>query len=103
MLPVASLLKAHLDVDASDSVSDICRKVEAGVAAIESDAEDIVSAILWLFDISGEKNPKVARWIELDAAVRRQRTIDALKGFILRLSRRQPLIVLFGGSPVDGC
>jgi tetratricopeptide (TPR) repeat protein len=93
-LSVASLLKAHLGVDANDSVSNICQKVEAGIAAIESDAEDIVSAILWLFDISGE-NPRVSRWIDLDPAVRRQRTIDALKRFILQLSKLRPLIVLF--------
>jgi class 3 adenylate cyclase len=93
-LPVVAMLKAYLGVDASDSVRDIRRKVEEGVAAVESDIADIVSAIIWLFDIAAE-NPEAAQWADLDAAARRQRTIDAIKRFILRLSNIHPLIVLF--------
>lgn len=64
------------------------------MGAVDEDTGDIATAILWLLDIPDEASEPSA-WIDLDAAVRRQRTINAINRLILRLSRVQPLIILF--------
>jgi class 3 adenylate cyclase len=93
-LPIVSLLKTYLAVNATDGVSDIRKKVEEGVRAWDEDVASIITAILWLFDIP-EEHPEASEWAALDPAIRRQRTIDAIKRFVLLLSQVQPVIILF--------
>jgi class 3 adenylate cyclase len=92
-LPIASLLRAYLGIQGSDSMNDVRNKAIEGLAALNEDDADTVSAVLSLLDIQ-QQNPNEAVWIELDPAVRRQKTIDALRTLILKLSTIQPLILL---------
>jgi class 3 adenylate cyclase/tetratricopeptide (TPR) repeat protein len=96
-LPIASLLKSYFSIDTRDSVADVRHKVRTGVTSIGEDNPDVVAAILWLLDIQ-EENQGSSEWIELHPAVRRLRTIDAIKRFLLKLSNARPLILLIEDS-----
>jgi class 3 adenylate cyclase/tetratricopeptide (TPR) repeat protein len=89
-LPVTALLKGYFHLAASDTVEQVRGKVHAGLAGL--DEADTAPAILWLLDIQPTDDD---RWNALDARVRRQRTIDALRRLLLRQSQAEPLLVVF--------
>ncbi|HWX86852.1 MAG TPA: AAA family ATPase, partial [Solirubrobacteraceae bacterium] len=91
-LPVAALLKGYFHLAATDTVEQVRGKVHSGLAGLDESLADTAPAILWLLDIeSGDDEG----WNVLDAPVRRQRTIDALRRLLLRQSQIQPLLVVF--------
>lgn len=92
-LPVASVLRALFGIQDTDSTGNVRDKIVQGLGLLGEGNADILSAILWLLDIQ-QKDPEGAAWIELDPAVRRQRTIDAIKRLMLKLSNVRPLILL---------
>jgi class 3 adenylate cyclase/tetratricopeptide (TPR) repeat protein len=92
-LPVASVLRAFFDIQDTDNIGNVRDKIVQGLAFLGDENADMHSAILWLLDIQ-QQDSEGAAWIELDPAVRRQRTIDAIKRLMLELSKLYPLILL---------
>jgi class 3 adenylate cyclase/tetratricopeptide (TPR) repeat protein len=92
-LPVASALRALFSIQDTDSIVNVRDKVVHGLGLLGEGTVEILSAVLWLLDIQQEDREGVA-WMELDPAVRRQRTIDSIKRLMVKLSNVQPLILL---------
>jgi class 3 adenylate cyclase/tetratricopeptide (TPR) repeat protein len=91
-LPMAAILRALFRIQETDSVADVGEKIIHGLGLLGESGE-IVSAVFWLLDIQ-QKSPEGTEWMELDPAVRRQKTIDSIKRLMLKLSNDNPLILL---------
>ena len=90
-LPVIELLKTYFKIADSDAVSAMRNKVVERVLDLDRALAPDLTALLALLDIPVEE----ASWQALDSALRRQRTLDALKRLFLRESQRQPVIWAF--------
>jgi predicted ATPase len=90
-LPVIELLKGYFRVDERDTRRDIRGKITGRVLALDRALEEALPALLALLD-GGEHD---AQWQNLEPSLRRQRTIDAVKGLLLREAQVQPLFLLF--------
>jgi class 3 adenylate cyclase/tetratricopeptide (TPR) repeat protein len=90
-LPIISLLKSYFDLKASDAGSEIKNRVTEALGELDPKLDDIVPAILWLLDVPecGED------WDGLDPLIKRQRTFGAVKRLLLRVSKVQPLLLVF--------
>ena len=92
-LPVASALRTLFDIQDTDSIANVRDKIVQGLGSLGEGNAEILSAVLWLLDIQQEDREGAA-WMELNPAVRRQRTIDSIKRLMLKLSNIHPLILL---------
>src|SRR5262245_20200256 len=90
-LPVISLLKRYFKIDDRDNTTAMREKVCNAVLGLDQALASDLPALLRLLDIPTEE----PSWDALDAAERRQRTLDALKRLVLRESLRQPVILAF--------
>jgi class 3 adenylate cyclase/tetratricopeptide (TPR) repeat protein len=90
-LPVIDLLKGYFKIQARDDLREIREKVTGKLLAMDRALEPILTALLALLDVPVD-DPV---WQALDPAQRRQRTLDAVKGLLLREAREQPLLVIF--------
>jgi class 3 adenylate cyclase len=90
-LPVVELLKSYFRIDERDTRRDIREKITGRVLALDRALEPALPALLALLD-GGEPD---AQWQDLDPSLRGQRTIDAVKGLLLREAQVQPLLLLF--------
>ena len=89
-LPITDLLKGYFQLAARDGAREIHAKVQAGLRTLDPALEPDLPALLALLDVSADD----ARWQALDPAVRRQRTLDAVRALLLRESQRQPLLLV---------
>ena len=90
-LPVVDLLKGYFKIQARDDLREIREKVTGKLLALDRALEPILTALLALLDVPVDD----PAWQTLDPAQRRQRTLDAVKGLLLREAREQPLLVIF--------
>jgi tetratricopeptide (TPR) repeat protein len=90
-LPVIDLLKAYFKVHDRDTQRDVREKVTGKLLTLDKTLEPALPALLALLDVPAEDQ----QWQNLDPSQRRQRTLDAVKGLLLRESRLQPLILVF--------
>jgi class 3 adenylate cyclase/tetratricopeptide (TPR) repeat protein len=90
-LPVAELLRAYFQIEAGDGIRKITEKVTGKLLSLDRALEVVLPPLLWLLDIPFEDKA----WARLDAAQRRQQTLDGIKRLLLRESQAQPLIVVF--------
>jgi hypothetical protein len=90
-LPVIDLLHAYFAIEAGDDARKRREKVTGRVLALERTLEDTLPYVFALLGI-GEGDEIVT---QMDAQVRRRRTLEAIKRILLRESLNQPLMVIF--------
>src|SRR5215813_12407781 len=90
-MPVVDLLSRYFDIGAEDEGRKRREKVAGKIAILDRALED---ALPYLYGLLGliEGNDPLAG---MDAPIRRQRTLEALKRVLLRESLNQPLMVIF--------
>jgi tetratricopeptide (TPR) repeat protein len=90
-LPVLELLRGYFGLADADDAAARREKVRATLTALEPPLED---TLLYLFGLIGivEDPDLLAR---MDARIRRQRTLEAIKQILLGDSLKQPLVVVF--------
>jgi class 3 adenylate cyclase/tetratricopeptide (TPR) repeat protein len=89
-LPVMDLLKAYFHIEGRDDTRTIREKVTGKVLSLDRALEPSLSALLSLLEVPVEDDA----WGRLDPPQRRQRTLDAVKRLLLRVSQVQPLMLL---------
>ena len=90
-LPITELLKGYLQIALEDDEQIRREKVAGKVVALDRSLEDTLPYIFFLLGIPDPDSSLQ----QMDAAIRRQRTFDAIKRLLLRESLSQPLIVIF--------
>jgi class 3 adenylate cyclase len=90
-LPVIELLNNYFEVEAEDEARKRREKITGKVLTLDRTLED---ALPYLFALLGVEET-VGTLAQMDAQVRRRRTLDAIKRILLRESLDQPLIVVF--------
>jgi class 3 adenylate cyclase/tetratricopeptide (TPR) repeat protein len=90
-LPVIELLRGYFGIDGRDDARRIREKVMGRVLALAPALGPAVPALLALLDVPVDE----PSWQALDPPQRRQRTLDAVRGLLLRESEVQPLLVVF--------
>jgi tetratricopeptide (TPR) repeat protein len=89
-LPIIDLLKAYFRIEERDETRAIREKVTGKVLSLDRALEPALSALLALLDVPVDD----AAWTRLDPSQRRQRTVEAVKGLLLRESQVQPLLLI---------
>jgi len=90
-LPVSELLRSYFQIEPRDDTRKIREKVTGKLLSLDRALEAALPALLALLDVPvGDES-----WTGLDPPQRRQRTLDAVKGLLLRESHVQPLVVIF--------
>jgi predicted ATPase len=90
-LPVIDLLKGYFKVHDRDDLREIREKVTGKLITLDESLKPTLPALLALLDLTVD-DPV---WQTLDPGQRRQRTLDAVKGLLLREAREQPLVLIF--------
>ena len=90
-LPVIDLLKTYFQVADRDDARTIRAKVTGHVLTLDESLRDTIPALLALLDAL----PADSAFSSLDPALRRQRTLDALKRLLLRESQVRPVLAVF--------
>jgi class 3 adenylate cyclase/tetratricopeptide (TPR) repeat protein len=90
-LPVRDLLKAYFQLDDRDDGRKMREKLTGKLLTLDAALGPTLPAFLALLDVSVEDR----RWQDLDPVQRRQRTLEAIKGLLLRESQVQPLLLVF--------
>jgi predicted ATPase len=90
-LPLIDLLHAYFGIEARDDSRKRREKVTGRVVALDRSLEDSLPYLLALLSIV-EGNDALA---QMDAQVKKRRTLEAIKRILLRESLNQPLMVLF--------
>jgi len=90
-LPVIDLLHAYFAIEGGDDARKRREKVTGRVLALERTLEDTLPYVFALLGV-GDGSEILA---QMDAQVRRRRTLDALKRILVRESLNQPLMVIF--------
>jgi len=89
--PVIELLRGYFAIEPRDDARTIREKLTGRLLSLDRALEASLPAMLSLLDVPVDDE----RWERLDPLQRRQRTLDAVAGVLLRESRRQPLVVVF--------
>jgi class 3 adenylate cyclase/tetratricopeptide (TPR) repeat protein len=89
-LPVIDLLRAYFRIDEGDDARTVREKLIGRLLALDETLRPTLAAFEALLDIPVED----AEWTPLDLAARQQRTLEAVKGLLLRESRVQPLLLV---------
>jgi class 3 adenylate cyclase/tetratricopeptide (TPR) repeat protein len=90
-LPMIDLLKGYFKIAEQDDMRAVRAKVTGNVLTLDEGLKDNVPPLLWVLDAL----PKDHEFMGLDVAVRRTRTLEAVKRVLLRESRTQPLLLVF--------
>jgi predicted ATPase len=90
-LPVLELLHRYFSITEADDTGSRCDKVRAALTMLDPALEDTLPYLFGLLGIVEGPDPHA----QMDARIRRQRTLDAIKRIILRDSLRQPVVVIF--------
>jgi class 3 adenylate cyclase/tetratricopeptide (TPR) repeat protein len=89
--PVRDLLKAYFQIEDRDEGRRIREKVTGKLLTLDVAFGSSLSAFLTLLEVPVED----LVWQGLDPPQRRQRTLEAIKGLLLRESQVQPLLLVF--------
>src|SRR5215469_14455893 len=90
-LPVIDLLHSYFRIAPEDDKRTRREKVNGKVLTLDRKLEDALPYLLGLLGLTEGDDP-LAR---MDASIRRQRTLEAVKRILLRESLNQPLMVVF--------
>ena len=75
----------------SSTVHDVRLRFAEKIRALDRALEDVIPAIQWLLDVEMEGSV----WMTMDAAVRRQRVLDAMKRLLVREAQARPVVLIF--------
>ncbi len=89
--PVIDLLRTYFDVEDRDDTRRVREKVTGKLLTLDEELKPALPALLALLDVPVED----AAWEALEPSQRRRRTLEAVKGLLLRESQVQPLVVVF--------
>jgi predicted ATPase/class 3 adenylate cyclase len=89
--PVLDLLKRYCHIEDSDDTRTIQAKVTGQVLTLDATLQETLPGLLALLSALPEDSP----FLKLDPAQRRRRTLEGLKGVLLRESQVQPLLLVF--------
>jgi len=89
-LPIIDLMRGYFGVAAADDERARREKVTGKLLALDRSLEDALPFVFALLGISGAESAMDG----MNAAVRRQRTHDAIKRILMRESLNQPLMVM---------
>src|SRR5262245_56199605 len=90
-LPVIDLLKSYFKIHDRDDLRGIRQKVTGKLLTLDEALKPTLPALLALLDVTVDD----PTWQALDPAPRRQRTLEAVKGLLLREAGEQPLLLIF--------
>ena len=90
-LPVLELLRGYFCIQDADEPPTRREKVRTTLSALDPALSDTLPYLLGLLGI--QDAPDLLA--QMDAQIRRRRTLDALKRILLRESFKQPLVVIF--------
>ncbi|MFQ5773158.1 MAG: adenylate/guanylate cyclase domain-containing protein [Kiloniellaceae bacterium] len=90
-LPVIDLLKAYFRIDTRDDIRRIREKVTGKLLTLDENLRSALAALLVLMDVPVDEQD----WRALQPPQRRRRTLDAVKGLLLRESQVQPVVLVF--------
>src|SRR5208282_250736 len=90
-LPLIDLLKNYFEITPDDDARRRREKIGGKILILDRALEDTLPYLFTLLEVS-ESGDAVA---QMDAEVRRRRTLDAIKRLLLRESLKQPLILIF--------
>jgi hypothetical protein len=90
-LPVLELLHGYFSITEADDAALRRDKVRAALTVLDPALEDTLPYLSGLLGIVEGPDPHV----QMDARIKRRRTLDAIKRIILRDSLRQPVVVIF--------
>jgi tetratricopeptide (TPR) repeat protein len=89
-LPVRDLLKTYFQIEDRDDGRKIREKLTGKLLTLDAALGPTLPAFLTLLDVPVEDR----HWQDLDPTQRRQRTLEAIKGLLLRESQVQPLLLV---------
>jgi len=89
-LPVIDLLHGYFDIHAEDDARKRREKVTGKVMTLDRALEDTLPYLFTLLGLVEGEDPLA----QLDAQLRRRRTLEAIKRLVLRESVQQPVLVL---------
>ncbi len=90
-LPVTDLLHSYFDIKLEDDSRKRREKVAGKIAILDRSLEDTLPYLFALLGIVEAMDPLA----QMDADIRKRRTLDAIKRILLRESLNHPLIVMF--------
>jgi len=90
-LPVIDLLKRYFKIEDRDELREIREMVTAKLLTLDRALEPTLPALLTLLDVPVDDT----QWNTLDPALRRRRTLDAIRQLLLRETRERPLLLIF--------
>jgi class 3 adenylate cyclase/tetratricopeptide (TPR) repeat protein len=90
-VPVVDLLSRYFDIEAGDDGRKRREKVAGKISILDRALEDTLPYLYGLLGLIEGNDPLAG----MDAPIRRQRTLEALKRILLRESLNQPLMVIF--------
>ncbi len=90
-LPVLDLLHSYFDIKSEDDARKRREKVNGRIVTLDPALEDTRPYLFALLGIVDGDDPLA----QMDANIRRRRTLDAIKRILLRESLNQPLMVIF--------
>jgi len=90
-LPLINLLHSYFDIEPEDDASKQREKVAARITILDRALEDALPYLFGLLGIIDSDDPLA----QMDARVRKRRTLDAIKRILVRESLDQPLIAIF--------
>jgi predicted ATPase len=90
-LPVLDLLHTYFKITSDDDARARTEKVAGKITVLDRALEDTLPYLFAILGIVEGEDPLA----QMDANVRKRRTLDALKRILLRESLNQPLIVMF--------
>jgi class 3 adenylate cyclase len=90
-LPVLELLRGYFKINSADDPRARRAKVTGNVLTLDRSLEDTLPYLFGLLGIFDGIDPLA----QMDAQIKKRRTLDAIKRILLRESLNQPLIVIF--------
>ena len=90
-LPLLELLHTHFKITSDDDARSRREKVAGKIAVLDRSLEDTLPYLFALLGIVEGEDPLA----QMDAQVKKRRTLEAIKRILLRESLNQPLIVIF--------
>ena len=89
--PIVELLKSYFEIDGEEDPRRTAERVAGKLVMLDEALKPVLPPLFALLDVPVEDE----EWQALDEAERRDRSLDAVKGLLLRESQVRPVILVF--------